>query len=108
MLEHDACSARTEQSSHAPTALKKAHDGQTILFFNRDRVSVHRNVKCPFCGAVQTGEKDQENKTGGLREKRDHQDIDHCRYPDNTAAAVMLGELSGYWHGNDCADDEAD
>src|SRR5580658_2998863 len=30
VLEHEACSTRAEQPSDAPTALKKAHDGQAI------------------------------------------------------------------------------
>src|ERR1700759_2012599 len=60
VLEHEACSTRAEQSSGAPTALKKAHDGQAILLFYRDGLSIDCDIKCPFCGSIQTRKKNQE------------------------------------------------
>src|SRR5580658_2963013 len=60
VLEHEACSTRAEQPSGAPTALKKAHDGQAILLFYRDGLSIDCDIQCPFCGSIQTRKKHQE------------------------------------------------
>src|SRR5882757_526634 len=108
MLEHEARRASTQQPSGTPAALEEAHAGLLIVLFNRDSLSINRNIKGSLRSSEQARKDDKKRKTGGLREKCNHQNIDNRCNPNHTAAAVAGDELSRYRHGDERTDDETD
>jgi hypothetical protein len=108
MLEHEARSASTQQTSGAPAALEETHTRPPIVLLNCHRLSIDRDIEGSFRGPKQARKDDEKPETRGLRKKPDRQYIADRRIPNHPPAAVTSDELSCYGHADDRAGNDAD